>query len=78
MPANYFDKFLTCSRNVKNEPLPAVVAEPDQWGIDPHSDAGFMTLLPTNEVSGLAIKADDGWFSVEQEPQSFVVNAGDT
>jgi isopenicillin N synthase-like dioxygenase len=37
-----------------------------------------MTLLPTNEVSGLSIESDDGWFAVNQEPESFVVNAGDT
>ena len=79
MPANHFDQFFDPAlATLRMSHYPPVVAEPDQWGIDPHSDAGFMTLLPTNEISGLAIKAEDGWFSVEQEPQSFVVNAGDT
>lgn len=57
---------------------PAIDAADNQWGIDPHSDAGFMTMLPTNPVAGLSIKLDGGdWFEVEQEPESFVVNAGD-
>lgn len=58
---------------------PAVPAEEDQWGIDPHSDAGFMTLLPANPVAGLQIRPEGAdWFDVIQEPRSFVVNAGDT
>ena len=79
MPASYFKEFFDPAlATLRMSHYPPIAAELDQWGIDPHSDAGFMTLLPTNEVSGLAIKSDDGWFSVEQEPESFVVNAGDT
>lgn len=57
---------------------PAVEAAEDQWGIDPHTDAGFMTLLPANPVDGLSIRSGDGsWWEVRQEPRSFVVNSGD-
>ena len=57
---------------------PAPVAA-DQWGIDPHADAGFMTMLPANRVGGLHIKLASGdWFEAGQEPESFIVNAGDT
>ena len=50
----------------------------EQWGIDPHTDAGFITMLPTNPVAGLAIRPEGGdWFEVAQEPESFVVNSGD-
>jgi isopenicillin N synthase-like dioxygenase len=56
-------------------PLPA--AE-NQWGIDPHTDAGFMTLLPSNPVEGFWIRpAGSDWFQPPQEPESFVVNSGD-
>ncbi|MFT7598341.1 MAG: isopenicillin N synthase-like dioxygenase [Acidimicrobiales bacterium] len=79
MPAVYFHQFfdpaLATLRLTHYPPLPAAH---DQWGIDPHSDAGFMTMLPANPVAGLCIKPDGGdWFEVEQEPESFVVNAGD-
>lgn len=79
MPADHFGQFfdpaLATLRMTHYPPLPA---SEDQWGIDPHCDAGFMTLLPTNEVGGLWIRAEDDWFAVAQEPHSFVVNAGDT
>ena len=74
--AQFFDPSLATLRMTNYPPLPA---ETGQWGIDPHSDAGFMTLLPTNDVPGLMIQPAGGeWFQVAQEPESFVVNAGDT
>jgi isopenicillin N synthase-like dioxygenase len=57
---------------------PPVPAAEDQYGIDPHTDAGFMTLLPANPVDGLQIRpAGADWFEPPQEPESFVVNSGD-
>jgi isopenicillin N synthase-like dioxygenase len=85
MPADHFDQFFDPALGtLRLTHYPSVPAEEDQWGIDPHSDAGFMTLLPTNPVAGLQIRPDgpggsDGvWFDVAQEPRSFVVNSGDT
>ncbi len=79
MPADHFGQFFDPAlATLRMTHYPPVPAEHDQWGIDPHSDAGFMTLLPTNEVTGLWIQAEGGWFAVAQEPESFVVNAGDT
>ena len=79
MPADHFGQFFDPSlATLRMTHYPPIDAEHDQWGIDPHCDAGFMTLLPTNTVGGLEIKGDDGWFAVAQEPRSFVVNAGDT
>ena len=79
MPAGYFSQFfdpaLATLRMSHYPPLPAIDG---QWGIDPHSDAGYMTMLPSNPVAGLQIQGPAGaWFDVEQEPESFVVNAGD-
>ncbi len=79
MPPDFFDQYFDPSlATLRVSHYPPVSAAPDQWGIDPHSDAGFMTLLPTNKVDGLSIAGADGWFAVAQEPESFVVNAGDT
>ena len=54
MPHDYFAQFfspaLATLRLTHYPPLPASA---DQWGIDPHSDAGFMTMLPSNPVAGL-------------------------
>lgn len=79
MPADHFDRFFDPAlATLRMTHYPPVPAEVDQWGIDPHSDAGFMTLLPTNDVPGLWIKPPAAdWQPVDQEPESFVVNAGD-
>ncbi len=79
MPVDYFHQFFDPAlATLRLTHYPPVPAEHDQWGIDPHSDAGFMTMLPTNPVAGLWIRPDGGqWFAVEQEPESFVVNSGD-
>jgi isopenicillin N synthase-like dioxygenase len=79
MPANYFDQYFDPAlATLRLSHYPVVVAEENQWGIDPHSDAGFMTMLPTNPVAGLWIQLrSTEWFAVRQEPESFVVNAGD-
>lgn len=79
MPADFFDKYFDPAlATLRVTHYPPIKAAPDQWGIEPHSDAGFMTLLPTNKIDGLSIEAADGWFGVAQEAESFVVNAGDT
>ncbi|MFN0029875.1 MAG: isopenicillin N synthase family dioxygenase [Acidimicrobiales bacterium] len=71
----FFQPSLATLRLSHYPPLPA---EEDQWGIDPHTDAGFMTMLPANPVAGLWIRPPGGdWFEPRQEPQSFVVNSGD-
>jgi isopenicillin N synthase-like dioxygenase len=79
LPPAYFQGFFDPSlATLRLSHYPAVDAAEDQWGIDPHSDAGFMTLLPTNPVDGLWIRpGEHDWWEVHLRPESFVVNAGD-
>ena len=79
MPAGYFDGYFDPAlATLRITEYPAVRAAEDQWGIDPHTDAGFMTLLPSNPLDGLQIRpAGADWFPINQEPRSFVVNSGD-
>lgn len=81
LPAPHFQPFFEPSlATVRLSHYPPVPAEDNQWGIDPHTDAGFMTLLPSNPVPGLWIRPDrpgTDWFEPCQEPESFVVNSGD-
>jgi isopenicillin N synthase-like dioxygenase len=79
LPAGWFQpRFAPSLATLRLSHYPAVPADADQWGIDPHSDAGFMTLLPANPVDGLWIRPpDQRWFQPAQEPGSFVVNSGD-
>ncbi len=79
LPANYFDKFFTdpmwFTRNVH---YPAVQAEKNQFGISPHSDHGFITLLPLSKVPGLEVKSQSGqWIPGGYVKDAIVVNSGD-
>lgn len=47
-------------------------------GLSPHSDPGGMTLLlPDHDVTGLQVRRDDHWFTVQPVPNAFIVNIGD-
>lgn len=50
----------------------------DQFGLAPHTDAGFMTILAQDPViEGLKIKSiDDQWINVPYVPDTLVLNAG--
>ncbi|KAM7505868.1 hypothetical protein LguiB_004772 [Lonicera macranthoides] len=48
-------------------------------GLRPHSDAtGLTVLLQVNGVDGLEVKKDGVWLPVKFQPDSLVVNIGDT
>jgi isopenicillin N synthase-like dioxygenase len=50
----------------------------DEYGIAPHTDSTFLTLLAQNKVPGLQIRTQAGaWIDAEVVPASFVVNTGD-
>jgi isopenicillin N synthase-like dioxygenase len=79
LPADYFaDK---CDRPLTGLRLthyPPVEYGENQFGIAPHSDSSFITLLAQNKVAGLQIKTTAGdWIDAPVVPDSFVVNTGD-
>ncbi|EEF42739.1 Flavonol synthase/flavanone 3-hydroxylase, putative [Ricinus communis] len=48
-------------------------------GLNPHSDAGGLTiLLQVNEIEGLQIRKDGNWIPVKPLPDAFVINIGDS
>lgn len=52
--------------------------QPDlTFGMPPHSDYGFVTLVLQDEVEGLQIMSENRWHTVQPVPNSFVVNVGD-
>ena len=58
-------------------PQQDVVAE-GEFGLAPHSDTSFMTLLAQNAVPGLSIRLPNGrWVEAPALPGSFLVNGGD-
>jgi isopenicillin N synthase-like dioxygenase len=66
--------------NLRLSHYPAgAAAEDNQFGIAPHADAGFMTLLPQSAVPGLEIRTAAGrWLPAPSLPGSYLVNTGDT
>ena len=54
------------------------VIEDNEFGLAPHSDTSFMTLLAQNDIPGLAIRLPNGkWIDAPSLPGSILVNGGD-
>jgi isopenicillin N synthase-like dioxygenase len=52
--------------------------EENEFGLAPHSDASFMTLLAQNDIPGLSIRLPNGrWLEAPSMPGSILVNGGD-
>lgn len=79
LPADWFEEgfrepqyVLRCSHYPPHEPGPG------QFGIAPHTDSSFMTLLAQSGLPGLAILSQSGkWIEPPVIDGSFVVNSGD-
>jgi isopenicillin N synthase-like dioxygenase len=76
---DYFDNLFTdptwLTRNVR---YPAVKAKENQFGISPHTDHGFITLLPVSKVPGLEVKTQAGdWMTGDYIDGAMIVNSGD-
>jgi isopenicillin N synthase-like dioxygenase len=79
LPADFFATL--CDRPLSSLRLthyPPASYGADEYGLAPHTDSTFLTLLAQNKVPGLQIRTPDGaWFNAEVVPNSFVVNTGD-
>ncbi len=80
LPAGYFDPYFTepmwTTRNAFYPGSPD--AEDNQFGISPHRDHGFMTLLPLSDEPGLQIQGPDGsWIAAEQVENAIIINTGE-
>ena len=79
LPADTFDAaFAESQFSFRLSHYPPVVAEPNQFGIAPHTDANFLTFLAQTEVPGLQLRLPSGdWLDVPYVPDSYAVNSGD-
>jgi isopenicillin N synthase-like dioxygenase len=80
MPANFFAGVFTeptYTLRMSHYP-PQDVVEENEFGLAPHTDTSFMTMLAQNEIPGLAIRLPNGrWIDAPAMPGSFLVNGGD-
>lgn len=79
LPPTYFDapfaepQYKLRMTHYPNQPA---LAE-DEFGIAPHTDTSFLTLLAPNAVPGLSIRSRDGhWIEAPLLPGAFLVNGG--
>ena len=57
---------------------PQELAAENEFGLAPHTDTSFMTLLAQNQVPGLSLRLPDGrWIDAPAPPGTFLVNGGD-
>jgi isopenicillin N synthase-like dioxygenase len=79
LPPDTFDAaFAESQFSFRLSHYPPIGAEPNQFGIAPHTDANFLTFLAQTEVPGLQIRLPSGeWLDVPYVPDSYAVNAGD-
>jgi isopenicillin N synthase-like dioxygenase len=77
---HYFDEAFTepqYSLRISHYP-PAEAGSADQYGVAPHSDSSFLTMLAQSELPGLSIRMPTGeWFDAPVVPGTFIVNSGD-
>jgi isopenicillin N synthase-like dioxygenase len=79
LPATYFDgPFTDFQYKLRATHYPSQTKAPDdEFGIAPHTDTSFLTLLAPNDVPGLAFHTQTGdWIDVPTVPDAFIVNGG--
>jgi isopenicillin N synthase-like dioxygenase len=76
----YFNGPITCLRLLHYPPVDESSAPEgvDLYGINPHTDYGFFTILAQDEVGGLEIRNVDGtWLPAPSLPGTLIVNIAD-
>ena len=79
LPLDYFDQpFREPQYKLRMTHYPPQPDAPaDEFGIAPHTDTSFLTLLAPNEVPGLSIRTPSGdWIDAPAIADAFVVNGG--
>lgn len=56
---------------------PACPFSPDMFGLVPHTDSDFLTILCQDQVGGLQLMKDSKWVAVKPNPDALIVNIGD-
>ncbi|MAF49497.1 MAG: 2-oxoglutarate and iron-dependent oxygenase domain-containing protein [Rhodospirillales bacterium] len=73
--APYFENNYTYLRLAHYPPVPDL--GDNEFGLGPHADTGFMTLLPQADVDGLEVLDPDGnWFRPPRMAGEILVNTG--
>ncbi len=79
LPPDWFDApFTDAQCTLRLSHYPPTEYQDNQFGISPHSDSSFLTILPQSNLEGLYIRpAGRGWMKAPKIPGSFIINSGD-
>ncbi len=82
MPKGYFEQFFDKPRTTMSvthyPPQPPEMVGQRQYGLSPHTDNAFMTVLAHGNVPGLAVRMPSGhWRAIDIKPGTFIINTGD-
>ena len=56
---------------------PACPISPEMFGLVPHTDSDFLTILCQDQVGGLQLMKDSKWVAVKPNQDALIVNIGD-
>lgn len=65
----------TCFLRLNRYPVCPISAE--MFGLVPHTDSDFLTILYQDQVGGLQLMKDSKWVAVRPNPDALIVNIGD-
>jgi isopenicillin N synthase-like dioxygenase len=75
---DHFDRRFGAERMSLTKIIHYPPTPPDQFGVNAHHDAGFLTILAPGETPGLQIQNTNGdWIALEPSPETFVINLGE-
>ena len=76
----YFDRMFTdpmYTLRMSHYPPAEPMSEGQEWGLAPHTDTSFMTLLAQNRIPGLSLRLPSGeWVDAPAPEGAFLVNGG--
>ncbi|CAA2996996.1 gibberellin 2-beta-dioxygenase 8 [Olea europaea subsp. europaea] len=70
----------TCLQNtcfIRMNRYPACPISPEMFGLMPHTDSDFLTILHQDHVGGLQLVKDGKWIAVKPNPEALIINIGD-
>lgn len=75
-----FEETIKCDKStcfLRLNRYPACPLSAEIFGLVPHTDSDFLTILHQDEVGGLQLIKDSKWFAVKPNKDALIVNIGD-
>lgn len=79
LPADFFaEAFKESMSTLRLTHYPSMAYDENSFGVAPHTDSSFVTLLAQNKIAGLQLMSQTGkWIDAPAIDDTFVVNTGD-